>query len=95
LQFAKADSAATLSQQEKIDSADVLRSRVNITGFICKEVRWWPLRRCTFDDFESLVVASRRRGRKFQQLLRRLRLRHKTSAWASGGPSGGRRLGGE
>jgi hypothetical protein len=28
----------------------------------------------------------------FQQLLRRLRLRNKTSAWASGGPVGGRRL---
>jgi hypothetical protein len=33
LQFAKA-SAATLSQQEKIDSADVQRGRVNISGFI-------------------------------------------------------------
>jgi len=28
----------------------------------------------------------------FQQLLRRLRLRHKTSAWASGGPAERRRL---
>jgi hypothetical protein len=27
----------------------------------------------------------------FQESLRRLRLRHKTSAWASGGPAGGRR----
>jgi hypothetical protein len=34
LQFAKA-SAATLSQQEKNDSEDVQRGRVNISGFIC------------------------------------------------------------
>ena len=34
LQFAKA-SAATLSQQEKNNSADVLRGRANIPGFIC------------------------------------------------------------
>jgi len=27
----------------------------------------------------------------FEQLLRRLRLRYKNSAWASGGPAGGRR----
>jgi hypothetical protein len=33
LQFAKA-SAATLSQQEKNDTADVQRGRVNISGFI-------------------------------------------------------------
>jgi hypothetical protein len=33
LQFAKA-SAATLSQQEKNDSADVQRGRVRISGFI-------------------------------------------------------------
>ena len=32
--------------------------------------------------------------RKFQPLLRRLRLRHKNSARASGGPAGGRRVGG-
>jgi len=31
----------------------------------------------------------------FQQLLRRLRLRHKTSAWASSGPVAGRRVAGE
>jgi hypothetical protein len=31
----------------------------------------------------------------FQQLLRRMRLRHKTSALASGGPAGGRNLEGE
>jgi hypothetical protein len=34
LQFAKAGSAATLSQQEKNDSADVQRGREYITGFI-------------------------------------------------------------
>jgi hypothetical protein len=35
LQFTKAGSAATLSQQEKNNSADLQRGRVNITGFIC------------------------------------------------------------
>jgi hypothetical protein len=30
-----------------------------------------------------------------QQSARRMRLRHKTSAWASGGPTEGRRLAGE
>jgi hypothetical protein len=34
LQLAKA-SAATLSQQEESDSADVQRGRVNISGFLC------------------------------------------------------------
>jgi hypothetical protein len=34
LQFAEA-SAATLSQQEKRNSADMQRGRVNISGFIC------------------------------------------------------------
>jgi hypothetical protein len=34
LQFGKA-SAATLLQQEKNNSADVQRGRVNISGFIC------------------------------------------------------------
>jgi hypothetical protein len=34
LQFAKA-SAATLSQQEKYDSADFQRGRANLSGFIC------------------------------------------------------------
>jgi hypothetical protein len=37
LQFAKA-SAATLSQQEKNDSADVQRGRVNISGFLGTKV---------------------------------------------------------
>jgi hypothetical protein len=31
----------------------------------------------------------------FQSLLRRLRLRHNTSAWAFGGPAGGIRFAGE
>jgi hypothetical protein len=35
LQFAKAGSAATLPQQEKKNSVDVQRGRVNIAGFIC------------------------------------------------------------
>jgi hypothetical protein len=34
LLFAKAGSAATLSQQEKNNSEDVRRGRVHITGFI-------------------------------------------------------------
>jgi hypothetical protein len=34
LQFAQTGSAATLSQQEKNNSADVKRGRVYITGFI-------------------------------------------------------------
>jgi hypothetical protein len=58
LQFAKA-SAATLSQQEKNNSADVKRGRVNISGFICR-VASLPSRRCNFDEFESLAVAVRR-----------------------------------
>ena len=39
------------------------------------------------------VAPRRARPRKFQPLLRRLRLRHKSSARASGGPAGGRRVG--
>jgi hypothetical protein len=42
-----------------------------------------------------LAIASRRRWRMFQPLLRRLRLRHKTSAWAFGGPARDRSLAGE
>ena len=37
LQFAKA-SAATLPQQEKNNSADVHRGKINIPGFICTVV---------------------------------------------------------
>jgi hypothetical protein len=60
LQLAKADSAATMPQQEKNSSADVQWGRVSITGFICT-VACEPLRRYTFGEFESLAVASRRR----------------------------------
>jgi hypothetical protein len=59
-QFAKAGSAATLSQQEKNNTADVHRSRVNITGFMCT-VACSSSRRCNFDEFESFGVATRRR----------------------------------
>jgi len=52
--------AATLLQQEKNNSVDVQRNRLNITGFICTVVRY-PLRRCTFYELESLAVVSRRR----------------------------------
>jgi hypothetical protein len=58
LQFAKA-SAATLSQQEKNDSAYVQRGRVNISGFIgvvASQSSW----RRTFDELESMAVAFRR-----------------------------------
>jgi hypothetical protein len=55
LQFAKA-SAATLSQQEKNDTADVQRGRVYISGFICT-VASEPSRRYTFDELKSLAVA--------------------------------------
>ena len=39
------------------------------------------------------IVAAGARPRNFQPLLRRLCLRHKSSARASGGPAGGRRVG--
>jgi hypothetical protein len=52
-------------------------------------------RRCIFGEAESLAAASRRRWRIFEHLLHRLRLRHGTSAWASGGPAWGRHLAGE
>jgi hypothetical protein len=57
LQFAKA-SAATLSQLEKNDTADLQRRRVYISGFI-GTVASQPSRRCTFDELESLAVAVR------------------------------------
>jgi hypothetical protein len=57
LQFAKA-SAASLSQQEYNDSADVQRGRVNISGFM-GTVESWPSRRFTFGEFEPLAVALR------------------------------------
>jgi hypothetical protein len=34
LQFAKAGSDAAMSQQEKNNSADIQRDRINVTGFI-------------------------------------------------------------
>jgi hypothetical protein len=81
LQFAKA-SAATLLQQEKNNSADVQRGKVNISGFIYTVVGQSSRRR-TFGEFESMAVALRRRSRT-DACLYRWRLRHKTSAWASG-----------
>jgi hypothetical protein len=57
---AVAPGAATLPQQEKSNSADVQRSRINITGFICTEARK-PSLRCTFGKFGSFAEASRRR----------------------------------
>jgi hypothetical protein len=63
LQFAKADSAATLPQQQKNNSADVQQGSLIITGFICTVAQ-------TFDQFESLAVVSRRRWRMFQKLSR-------------------------
>ena len=47
---AVARGAATLSQQKKNKSADVHRSGVKITGFICTVARL-PSRRCTFGEF--------------------------------------------
>jgi hypothetical protein len=58
LQFAKA-SAATLSQQEKNNSADLQRGRVRISGFICT-VASKSSRRRTFDEFMSTAIAWRR-----------------------------------
>jgi hypothetical protein len=55
LQFAKA-SAATLSQLEKNDTADVQRGRIHISGFI-GTVKSWPSLECTFDELKFLVVA--------------------------------------
>jgi hypothetical protein len=68
-----------LSQQEKSNSEDVQRGRVNMTGFICR-AEILPSRRYTFGEFEPLAVPSRRHWRMFQEFPRRLRLLHKTSA---------------
>jgi hypothetical protein len=81
LQFAKAGSAATPSQQEKYNSADVPRG-----GFIPRgdapsvNSGGWP------------VVWRRARHHReiCEPQLRRLRLRLKPSAWASSGPAGGK-----
>jgi len=88
---AVARGAATLTQQEKNNSAGVQRNMVNNTGFICTVVKL-PLQRYTFHASVSLTVASRLRCRMFYSLLRRLRLRQKSSAWNSGSPVGGRRV---
>jgi hypothetical protein len=68
-----------------------LAELIDITGFICAVVRY-PSRRCTFGEFEFLAVSLRRCWRMFQKPLRRMRLRHKTSAWASSGPAESRRV---
>ena len=67
------------------------REKVNIAVFICRVARS-SSRRCTLGEFESLAIASRRRWRIFQEVLRRLRLRQKNSTRASDGPAGGSRV---
>jgi hypothetical protein len=76
--------AAALPQQEQNNSADLQQHRVNITGFICTVARPTS-QRYTFGEFESLAVASRRRRRRLQYLLRRPRLLHKTLALPGAG----------
>jgi hypothetical protein len=49
-------SAATLSQQDEYDSADVQRGRANISGFLGTIVSY-PSRRYTFGEFELLAIA--------------------------------------
>jgi hypothetical protein len=54
-------------KKEKNNTADLQRSRVNITGFICT-VASESSRRPTFDEFESLTIAlcrARHRRRMF------------------------------
>jgi hypothetical protein len=77
--------------QETNNSVDGQRSGVNITGCICKAVCLLS-RRCTFGEFESMAVPSRRRWRMFKQPQCHLRLRHKISAWDSGGAAGSTRV---
>jgi hypothetical protein len=55
-QFANAGRTATLSQQEKKNSAGVQRGRLYLS------------RRCTFGEFESLAVASRRPRSRLRML---------------------------
>jgi hypothetical protein len=57
-QFAKAGSAATLSQQEKKLTAGLNWGSINITGSICIEAKL-SSRRCVFGEFESFATASR------------------------------------
>jgi len=80
LQFAKAGSFATLSKQEKHNSADAQRA-----GFIYRGD-------APSASSSGWTIASRRarhRRQIFEPQLRRLRLRLKTSAWATSGPAGG------
>jgi hypothetical protein len=81
LQFAKAGSTATLSQQEKNNSAGEQRGGSIRRGDVSKESSSrWP-------------IASRRARRRRSMLepqLHRLRLRHKTSAWAYSGSTVGK-----
>jgi hypothetical protein len=58
LQLAKA-SAATLLRQEKNNSADLQRGRVNIAGFICAVVSQSSRRR-PLDEFLSMAIDSLR-----------------------------------
>jgi hypothetical protein len=51
---------AMLPRQKKSNSADLQRGRTTITGFICTVAKKL-LQRCTFGEFESLALASRRR----------------------------------
>ena len=67
------------------------RGHCIFTGIICA-VASKPLRRCTFNDFESLALASLRRWRMFQQLFRRPSPLRKHFGWAFGGPAGGKRV---
>jgi hypothetical protein len=101
-QFAKAGSAATLPQQEKNNSVVVQRG-----GFIPRgdlpsaSSSRWPIasRRARHRRrmFEPQLRRQRPRHKPsaYVHYLGRsqfLRMRHKTSAWASGGPAGGRRV---
>jgi hypothetical protein len=85
LQFTKADSAVTLPQQEKNNSEHVQRKRGTINCLIFTLANK-PSRRCPPDVLESMAIASRRNWSRFQEFLRRLRMRQKNSAWTSSGP---------
>jgi hypothetical protein len=67
LQFAEA-SAATLSQQEKNNSADVRQGRVNLSGFVCTAANLSSRRR-TFDEFLSMAVALRRAHQHYRAFV--------------------------
>jgi hypothetical protein len=87
---AYARGVATLSQQEKNKSADFPRNKVNITGFICAVARQ-PLRRSALGEFESLAVVCSGAS-IFSTVVTLPTPAAKTSAWASGGPAGRRRV---